>query len=197
MRGTGDGHAAFFAGSGDGDFLVLYDDFLANRGVVVLVVVVVKDGGAVDGVGDALGNTLDTATEGVILTLVVVIAHITLVLRSVDGCSSSALYSNFFGGLGSRELSCETTETGACVFVEVTGGSTADGDGVLTELAFGSVEGLLKGWSSTTDDTALLVVDAFLGVGVVLYVELSVGVAGEGLRVAATVATLEIVTCRC
>lgn len=138
----------------------------------------------VDWVGDALGNTLDSATERVVLSLVVVVAHITLVLGRVDGRSrGGTLYSNLLW-LRSGELSCVATEAGAGVFVVVTGGGTSDGDGVLAVLTLGSVEVLLERWSLTTDDTTFTIVDAFLGVGVVLYVELSVGVAGVWFRVA-------------
>lgn len=58
----------------------------------------------VDGVEDVAGGVLETLTEGVILTLVVVISHITLeLLWGVDGGLSSLLYSDLV--LGSlREL---------------------------------------------------------------------------------------------
>lgn len=64
---------------------------------MLVVVVVVTQGWTVDGVGDAFSYALDAATEGVVVALVVVIAHITLVLWGVDRSSSGgALYSNFF-----------------------------------------------------------------------------------------------------
>jgi hypothetical protein len=179
-----------FTWSRDGDFLVLDDDFFAGGGsgrsrVVLVVVVVVAERWTVDGVGDAFSYALDTTTERMVVAVVVVIAHITLVLWCVDSRSrGGTLYSNLFR-LRVRELSCVATEAGAGVFVVVTGSGTSDGDGVLAVLTFSGVEGLLKGWSLTTNDTTFTIVDAFLGVGVVLYVELSVGVAGERFRVAA------------
>lgn len=172
-----------FAGCRDSDFLVFDDFFTGSSRVVIVVVVVMAERGTVDGMSDAFSYTLNTTTERMVVSVVVVIAHITLVLWGVDGFSSGGtLYSNFFW-LRSGELSCVTTESGAGVFEVVTGGSTSDGDGVLTVLAFGCVEGLLKGWSLTTNDTTFTIVDAFLSVGVVLYVELSVGVSGERFRV--------------
>ena len=64
---------------------------------MLVVVVVMTERWTVDWVGDALGNTLDSATERVVLSLVVVIAHVTLVLWRVDGSSrGGTLYSNFF-----------------------------------------------------------------------------------------------------
>jgi hypothetical protein len=192
--GVGDGRGdAFFTWSRDGDLLVLDDDFFAGgrRRVVLVVVVVVAERRAVDGVSDAFSYSLDTTTERMVVTVVVVIAHITLVLWGVDSRSrSGALYSNLFW-LRAGELSCVATEARAGVFVVITGGGTSDRDGVLAELTFSGVEGLLKGWSLTTNDTTFTIVDAFLGVGVVLYVELSVGVAGERFRVAVGAAMLD------
>lgn len=63
---------------------------------------------------------------------------------------------------------------------------------MLAVLAFCGVKSLLESWSLTTDDTTFTVVDAFLGVGVVLYVELGVGVAGVWLRVAVGSRPLEV-----
>jgi hypothetical protein len=116
-------------------------DFLANTGwsrVVCIVVMVVRtERWTVDRVSDAFSNTLDTAAEGVVLTLVVVIAHITLVLRGVDSSSSGGtLYSNFFR-LRSGKISCVASKSRSGVFVVVTGSGTCDWDSAFTELTFG------------------------------------------------------------
>jgi hypothetical protein len=86
-------------------FFVL-DDYFFVRTVVVAVVtavvivvvmmVMMAERRSVDGMGDTFGNTLHTATKGMILSVVVVIAHVTLVLWGVDSCSSSLFYSDLF-----------------------------------------------------------------------------------------------------
>jgi hypothetical protein len=160
----------------------------------VVVVVVADERWAVDGVSDAFGNTLDTAAEGVILSLVVVIAHITLVFWGVDSGSRSSLDSNFFSGmagwidgrarsllycvvglLAGSEVLGWASEAGAFVLVVVTGGYTeavlseicCDGAGGLTELAFVGVESGLESGSWSSDDASFTVVSGLLGVGAV------------------------------
>jgi hypothetical protein len=84
--------------------VLLLDDYVftvvvvlgTGEGVLVRVVVVAL---RVDGVGDALsdlvGSLVDTVTKRVVLTVVVVISHITLeLLGGVDSGSSSVFYSN-------------------------------------------------------------------------------------------------------
>jgi hypothetical protein len=128
--GRSDGVAADvgFAGSGDLDFAVLDDYFLTDRLWVLVVVVVTDQGWSVNWVSDTFGNTLNTTTERMILSLVVVIAHVPL--GWVNGSPSSAFYSYVFlwmagcvdGGSGAsfdvnfrcpgREVLCWTTEAG-------------------------------------------------------------------------------------
>jgi hypothetical protein len=88
-----------------GGVLVLYNDLLAA--VVVLgtgerVVVRVVVAGTVDGMGDALtdfvGSLGDAVTERVVVTVFVVISHITLVLLGGVNSGASSLYSNLFLG---------------------------------------------------------------------------------------------------
>lgn len=76
------------------DFAVFDNDFLTIDFWVLVVVVVTDQGWSVDWVGDTLCNTLNTTTERMILSLVVVIAHIPL--GWVNGSPSSSLYSNIF-----------------------------------------------------------------------------------------------------
>jgi hypothetical protein len=145
-----------------------------------------------------------------ILSVVVVVAHITLVFWWVNSCSSSLFYSNFLFGVarwidsragslfycvvcllaGSKVLGW-ASETGCFVLVEVTGGCTEtvlselgyNGPGTLTELAFVGVESCLesRGWSS--NDASFAVVGGFLGVSPVRNVELGFDVSGVGFLV--------------
>jgi hypothetical protein len=176
----------------------------------VVVVVVTDERWAVDGMGDAFGNTCNTAAEGVILALVVVIAHITFVFRGVDGSSRSSFDSNFFSGIagwvdgraggllyfvfglpGGSEVLGWASEAGALFLEGVTGGYTEavlgeicyDGAGGLTELAFGGVESGLESGSWSSNDASFAVVGGLLGVGAVRDVELGFDVAGVGFLV--------------
>lgn len=191
------------ARSGDLDVSFLDNDFL-DVGFWVLVVVVVTDQGrSVDWVGNSLCNTLNTATERMILSLVVVISHVPL--GRVNGGPSSLLYSNLFlwvsgcvdsgtrstfgvvsFGCLSRGVLCRTTEARA--FVEVVFGGLLltvavlgyDNRGsLLAELAFSSVEGSFECGSWATNGTAFTVVRTFFGgESLVLDVDLSVDVSG-------------------
>lgn len=193
------------ARSGDLDFTVFDNYFLGVGGFWVLVVMVVTDQGwSVDWVGNSLCNTLNTATERMILSLVVVISHVPL--GWINGRPSSFLYSNFFlwvsrcvdsctgsvfgvvsFGCLSREVLCRTTEVRA-FFVVVLGGLllftvTVLGNdyrgSTLTELTFSSVEGGFECRSWTTNGTAFTVVrSVFGGESLVLDVDLSVDVSG-------------------
>jgi hypothetical protein len=70
----------------------LLDDYFFSVDLRRRLVVVT---GTVDGVDNVLGSALKTVTEGVELTVFVVISHVLFELSGrVDGCSSS-LYSNF------------------------------------------------------------------------------------------------------
>lgn len=91
--------------SRDAGGVLLFDDYLLAVVVVlgtwerVLLSVVVVVAVRVDGVGDAISNLVgslgDTVTERVIMTVVVVISHITLVLLgSVDSGTGRFFYSN-------------------------------------------------------------------------------------------------------
>jgi hypothetical protein len=105
--------------------------------MVVVVVVMRAKRWTVDRVSNTFSNTLDTAAERVMLTLVVVIAHITLVLRGVDSSSSGGtLYSNFFR-LRSGEFSGVASKSRSGVFVVVTGSCSCNWDSAFTELTFG------------------------------------------------------------
>jgi hypothetical protein len=97
-----DGTTGLRGGGGSGELLL--DDYLfaavvvlgSGEGVLVRVVVVTV---GVDGVDDAISYLVsslgDTVTERVIMTVVVVISHITLVLLgSVGSGTSSFFYSN-------------------------------------------------------------------------------------------------------
>jgi hypothetical protein len=195
------------------DFL-FFDNYLfrVNAGRVVMLVVVVvvmTEGRSVDWVSNAFGNTLDTATEGMILSVVVVIAHITLVFWCVNGSSCRSFYANFFLGitgwvygragsvlygvfclLGSEVLS-GTSEAGRFFLVEVSGSSTEtvlsklgyNWPGSLTELAFVGVESGLESGSWSSNDASFTVVGGFLSVGPVRNVELSFDVSGVGCLV--------------
>lgn len=89
---------------GGGGVLLLDYDLLAavvvlgsGVGVVVRVVVAVTVDGVNDVIGDLVGSLGDTVTERVVVTVFVVISHITLVLLGgVNRGSSSLLYSNLF-----------------------------------------------------------------------------------------------------
>jgi hypothetical protein len=145
-----------------------------------------------------------------ILSLVVVIAHITFVFGWVNSCLSGSFHSGFFLGvarwidgrtgslfycvvclsLGSEVLSW-ASEAWSCVLVVVTGGCTEtvlselgyDGPGTLTKLAFVGVESGLESGSWSSNDASFTVVGGFLGVGPVRNVELSFDVSGVGCLV--------------
>jgi hypothetical protein len=112
------------------DLTFLDNHFLT--GVLVLVMVVMKKAGSVDRVGDTLGNSRNSATERMIVTVVVVIAHITSVSGRVDGgARSSLLDTNLFGS--GWELGVWTSEAGSLVGVSWSGsaetafGGSSDG----------------------------------------------------------------------
>jgi hypothetical protein len=145
-----------------------------------------------------------------ILSLVVVIAHITFVFWRINSCSSSAFYSSFLfreaGGVdgsarslfylvvcllaGSKVLGW-ASEVGFLVLIVVTGCCTEtilselgyDGPGSLTELSFVAVESGLESGSWASNDASFTVVGGFLGVGPVRNVELSFDVSGVGFLV--------------
>jgi hypothetical protein len=103
LLGVGRGVGVGASGTGDGNISLGNYDFLTNGllaatvlGLLVLVVVVMTEAGSVNGVSYSLGNTLDTTAEAVVVTVVVVIAHITLVMwRGVDGAEGSSFcYTN-------------------------------------------------------------------------------------------------------
>jgi hypothetical protein len=62
--------------SRDLDFFILDYYLVSVFGVVVMMMMTER--GTVDGMSDAFSNSLDTTAEGVIVSVVVVIAHITL-----------------------------------------------------------------------------------------------------------------------
>lgn len=194
------------ARSRDLDLAVFDNDFF-DVGFGVLVVVVVTDQGwSVNWVGNSLCNTLNTATERMILSLVVVISHVPL--GRVNGRPSSFLYSGLFlrvswcvdsgtrGTFGvvsfrclGREVLCGTTEAraffevvlgGLCLLLLTVAVLCYDNRGsTLTELAFSGVECGFECRSWSSDGTAFTVVRAFFGgEGLVLDVDLSVDVSG-------------------
>jgi hypothetical protein len=169
--------AARFAWGSDLDFAV-FDNyfftavfFVAGFGTVVGVVLA-DERWSVDRVSDAFGNTLNTTTERMILSLVVVISHVPL--GWVNSSSGSFLYTNLFLWVASRwvdggsrcpldfdfrclgrEVLCRTAEAGAGGLVKVAGGFAGtlfsyNGRGTFTELVFGSVESGLERRSWTT-----------------------------------------------
>jgi hypothetical protein len=112
------------------DLTFLDNHFLA--GVLVLVMVVVKKARSVDRVGDTLSNSRNSATERVIVTVVVVIAHITFVSGRVDGGARSGLLdTNLFGS--GWELCVRTSEAGGLLGMSLSGsaesvfGGSSDG----------------------------------------------------------------------
>lgn len=65
-----------------------------------VVVAMVMMAGTVDGVKDTIGSFVETVAEGVVVTVFVVVSHVTLELLGGFSYSSSSLfYSNFFSGL--------------------------------------------------------------------------------------------------
>lgn len=96
-RRNGAGHGSVLglvAGSGGGNFAVTDNDVLVDAvdGVVLVVVLVV--GAAVDGVEDLVRGAVETVAERVVVTVFVVVSHVTLVLASrVD---SGAAHANLF-----------------------------------------------------------------------------------------------------
>jgi hypothetical protein len=191
------------ARSRDLDFAVFDDDFLTLDFWVLVVVVMTDQGWSVNWMSDTFCNTLNTTTEWMILSLVVVIAHVPLgwvngspssflysgvflwVTRSVDSGTRGAFDVNF--GCLDREVLCWTPEAGAFL-VEVLGGLLLTvavlcydkGGSTLTELAFSSVESGFECRCWTTDGTAFTVVrTVFGGEGLVLNVDLGVDVSRE------------------
>jgi hypothetical protein len=83
LLGNSDADAGGRRSLSGGDVLFLDYNFFAVVRLSVRVVMVL---GTVDGVGDAAGGAVETVTEGVVVTVFVVVSHITLVrLWSVDG----------------------------------------------------------------------------------------------------------------
>jgi hypothetical protein len=154
----------------DVDFYTL-DRSIVSRVMVVVVVMVVQEGWSVDGMANTLGNTLDSSTERMVLTVVVVIAHITLVPWGVDcgtrGCdllTDLGLTRWKFGG-SSSELSGFLTECTSRDSEAVLGGN--NGTGTLAVLAFSHVNGSFVGTKSCRNSskwTELAVVDFVLDV---------------------------------
>jgi hypothetical protein len=104
----------------DDDLFALAFDVLA---VVVTVMVVVADQArAVDGMGDAFGNTGKTTAEGMVLAVVAVVAHITLVPWGFDDRTGSSLGdANLFSG----ELGGGASEVGRFAAVGLLGDAEA------------------------------------------------------------------------
>jgi len=138
------------------DLTFLDNHFLA--GALVLVMVVVKKARSVDGVGDTLSDSRNSATERVIVTVVVVIAHITFGPGRVDGGARSSLLDTNLFGCG-WELCVRTSEAGSLLGVSLAG----------------SAESVLGGSSDGVE---------FAVVGLVLNVDLSVDVPSVRLLVA-------------
>jgi hypothetical protein len=160
-----------------------------RAGVGVRVGVVVT--GTVDWVEDAFSSSVETVAEGVVLSVVVVISHITLVLLGgVNSGTSSLFYSNLAGWVTAVDEVNVTTlgrvavvlgregclGVGGGLFVIGGGvevgvtllGSETRGDGTstFTELAFRNVDlggsGRLGGWA--VDRIELSVVGCVLNV---------------------------------
>jgi hypothetical protein len=189
-------------GRGGGSVLLLDYDFLAvvfvgraGVGVGVRVVVAVT----VDRVEDAVSSFVETVAEGVVVTVFVVISHITLVLfGTVDSGSSSLFYSNVslgvarvddvnltprggvgvvLGGVGLLGVAGGLLVVGAGTEVETS--STYDGMSALAELTLRDVDlGRSVVGGRTVDSIEVPVV------GLVLDVDLSVDVGVVGLLVA-------------
>jgi len=154
-----------------GDVLFLDYHFFAVVGVRVRVVMVL---GTVDGVCDTAGSAMETVTEGVVVTVFVVVSHITLVrLVGIDGCSSS-LYSNFLG-LRSGGWVARVNEVDVALTVARLGVLSSLGRvTILDELGGLTVTGARRDVCVTTDDgTSALAVLAFS------YVDLGRGVIGS------------------
>lgn len=122
------------------DGLLTLDTFraLVTMLVAMFVALVVVMTGTVDGVEDVLGGSVQTVTEGVVVTVFVVISHITLVLPlwPVDS-GPSLFYSYFSVTVGAREG----------VLMEVNGRLTVSsaafelsGAGAAAVVAFGVVD---------------------------------------------------------
>ena len=197
----------------DADFAFLDDDLFAVDYFFFVAVVTA----AVDGMDDAVSSSLKTAAEGVVLSVVVVISHISSPSWRVDRLSSSLFHSDLFAwvarriysgpsfldadlgtglkGTGrvdggarglfvldlcgaGREVLSRTTESRVRVSLfEPAVVLSYEWPGGLTVAAFGFVENrLLIPGSRTSNDASLAVVGAFLGVGLVLDVDLGVDV---------------------
>jgi hypothetical protein len=94
-------------------FLLLDDDFLALDflAMALTVVVVADEARTVDRVGNAFGGALDASAEGVVVTVVVVVAHITLVSWGFYGRTRSPLSDANFGFSG-REVGGRASKLG-------------------------------------------------------------------------------------
>lgn len=170
--GAAAGYVFNWARGGDLDFLVLDDYFLTV--VVVVMVVVMTERWSVDGVSDAFSNTLDSSAKGMIMSVVVVVAHITLA-RCVNSGPRGFLYGVFcLGDFVLIVVPCCGAET----ILSVLG---FDGPGTFTVLAFGGVESGLECRCWASNDASFAVVGCFFCVGPVLDVELNVGVSRVGL----------------
>jgi len=191
--------------------LLLYDDVLAAVlvlgslvGVLVrIVLVVVRVDGVRDTFSDLVGGFVDTLTERVVLTFVVVISHITLVLLGgLDGGTSRLFYSNLSSWIAAVNSALDLSGRRASVVLGrvslpgVAGGLLVvgvgaevgvtsfsdDGTGALAELTLRDVDlgGRVVG-SRAVDGVEVAVV------GPVLYLDGGVGVrVGRGRLVAVT-----------
>jgi len=74
----------------DADFVIPHNNFFTVNFFVLMMTA------AVNGVDDAVSSSLQTSAEGVVLTVVVVVAHVSSPFWRIDGFPSSLFYSNIF-----------------------------------------------------------------------------------------------------
>jgi hypothetical protein len=142
--------------------------------MTVVMVVMSEKRWTVDGVGDTFGYTLNTTTEAVVVTVVVVISHITLEFGGIYGGTGSPLSDTDSSISGWAVNSC-TSEAGFFLAkvlsrdAESVLGSTNDGAGTFTELTFGNIKSGIETTCSRTDgvegSVVGTVVDLLLNVG--------------------------------
>jgi hypothetical protein len=121
-------------------FSFLDADLLAFNVLVMAltVVVMVDQARTVDGVSNAFGGALETSSERVIVTVLVVVAHITFVPWGVYGRTRSSLGDANFGFSG-RELGGRTSELGRFLAVGLLGNVETILGGAFSELTLGDV----------------------------------------------------------
>jgi hypothetical protein len=173
------------AGAGNGNISFRNYDFLTDGILAVTVVwfvvvmMMMAEGGSVNGMCNSLCNTLNTTAEAVVMAVVVVVAHVPLVFWRVDGTGGSSLCDTNFA-LGTGKIRDGTSEARSLFGVALLTNAEAlfsscstDGAGTLSVLTFSYVESRVE--SSGSDTNAANRVEVAV-VGSITDVELGVDV---------------------